>query len=124
MSSKRILVVDDDSVMRFGYQVFLKNNNYETFFAADAMAAISEARKSHPDLIILDLGLPAGGGFTVMERLKGNLQLALIPIIVVSAGDRAANEEKAIKAGAVAFVQKPWNDKDLLDIIRKYTGGA
>lgn len=122
MSNRKILVVDDDSVMRFAYQVFLKAHNYETCFAADAMAAISEARKSRPDLVILDLGLPAGGGHAVLERFRANLQLALIPIIVVSASDRAANEEKALKAGARAFLPKPWNDKELLETIRKFTG--
>jgi len=60
MSNKKILIVEDDAEVRLGYQVLLKANHYDTFFAADSTAAVSEARKHQPDLILLDLGLPAG----------------------------------------------------------------
>jgi DNA-binding response OmpR family regulator len=71
--NKKILIIDDDADVRLGYHVRLKANNYDTFSAADALVALTEARKHQPDLIILDLGLPAGDGFIVMERLKKNL---------------------------------------------------
>ena len=71
------------------------------------MANIAEARKHMPDLIILDLGLPAGDGFSVMERLKVNDSLSLIPVIVLSARDLHANMDRALKSGAKAFLQKP-----------------
>ena len=70
MDSRKILIVDDNADIRLGMHLRLKANHYETFFAADAFAAVAEARKHRPDLIILDLGLPAGDGFTVMERLS------------------------------------------------------
>lgn len=78
---------------------------------------MTEARKHKPDLIILDLGLPAGDGFLVLERLRTNTYLALIPVIVVSARDLHANKDRALKAGAKAMVQKPWNDNELLALI-------
>ena len=71
MSNKKILIVEDDADVRLGYHVLLKANHYDTFFAADGMSAMSEARKHQPDLIILDLGLPAGDGFIVLEWLRG-----------------------------------------------------
>jgi DNA-binding response OmpR family regulator len=83
---------------------------------------MSEARKCEPDLIILDLGLPAGDGFIVMERLKKLPSLALIPVIVVSARDVRVNRERALKAGAKAFLQKPMDDAELLAVIRKALG--
>jgi twitching motility two-component system response regulator PilH len=86
------------------------------------MASIAEARKHTPDLIILDLGLPAGDGFSVMERLKANDSLSLIPVIVVSARDREANMDRALKAGAKAFLQKPVANAKLLAVIRKVLG--
>jgi two-component system KDP operon response regulator KdpE len=122
MSNKKILVVEDDADVRLGYQVLLKANHYDTFFAADSTAAISEARKHQPDLIILDLGLPAGDGFIVLERFRGNMNLAVIPVIVVSARDLHGNKERALKAGAKAFVQKPWNDSELLSLISEQLG--
>jgi len=122
MSNKKILVVEDDADVRLGYQILLKANHYDTFFAADSASAVSEARKHQPDLILLDLGLPAGDGFVVLERFQANMNLAVIPVIVVSGRDLQGNREKALKAGAKAFVQKPWNDTELLTLISELLG--
>jgi len=122
MGNKKILIVDDDPDVRHGMHIRLKANHYDTFFAADALSSVTEARKQEPDLIILDLGLPAGDGFVVMERLKEVPSLALIPIIVVSARDARANRERAIKAGAIAFLQKPVDNAELLAVIRRALG--
>jgi DNA-binding response OmpR family regulator len=117
MSNKKILVVEDDADVRLGYNVLLKANHYDTFFAADGNTAVSEARKHQPDLVILDLGLPAGNGFIVLEWFRANPYLAVIPVIVVSARDLHGNKERALKAGAKAYVQKPWDDDELLALI-------
>lgn len=122
--NKRILIVEDDADVRLGYHVLLKANGYDTFFAADGFSAVSEARKAQPDLIILDLGLPAGDGFVVLERLRANTHFAVIPVIVVSARSVQGNKDRALKAGARAFFQKPWNDDELLASIRHLLGQA
>ena len=119
MSNKKILIVDDDPDIRQGMHVRLKANHYDTFFASDALTSMVEARKHEPDLIILDLGLPAGDGYVVMERLKKFPALAVIPIIVISARDAHANRDRAIKAGTKAFLQKPVDDAELLSVIRQ-----
>lgn len=124
MSNKKILIVDDDHDVRLGYHIRLKANNYDTFFAADSLTSIMEARKHTPDLIILDLGLPGGDGFVVMERLKANMYLAVIPVIVVSARDPHANRERALQAGAKAFFQKPVDTEELLTVIRRCLGAS
>src|ERR1700691_1143379 len=118
MDSKKILIVDDNADIRLGMHLRLKANQYETFFAADAFAAVAEARKHRPDLVILDLGLPAGDGFTVMERLKQVPFLAVIPVIVVSARDGLGNQKRAHEAGSQVILQKPADDADLLAVIR------
>src|ERR1700723_3492887 len=123
MSQKTILIVDDDPDVRLGLHVRLKANHYNVIFAPDGMASIAEARKHMPDLIILDLGLPAGDGFSVMERLKANDSLSLIPVIVLSARDREANKERVLKAGAKAFLQKPVANAELLAVIRQAVAG-
>jgi DNA-binding response OmpR family regulator len=115
--NKKILIVDDDPDIRLAMHIRLKANHFDTFFAADAMSAILEARRHQPDLIILDLGLPAGGGFAVMERLRRNTYLAATPVLVVSARSRRTSEDLALKAGALSFLQKPVSDKDLLEVI-------
>jgi|HubBroStandDraft_4_1064222.scaffolds.fasta_scaffold127571_2 CheY-like chemotaxis protein len=122
MDSKKILIVDDNADIRLGLHLRLKANHYDTLFAADAFAAVAEARKHRPDLILLDLGLPAGDGFTVMERLRQVPFLAVIPVIVVSARDGLGNQKRAFEAGAKAFLQKPVNDAELLAVIRQALG--
>lgn len=117
MSNKKILIVEDDADVRLGYHILLKANHYDTCFAADSLSAVSEARKQQPDLIILDLGLPAGDGFVVMERFRTNTNISVIPVVVVSARDIRGTRERALKAGARAFIQKPWDDNELLSII-------
>lgn len=122
MGNKKILIVEDDPDVRQGMHLRLKANHFDCFFAGDAVSSMSEARKCEPDLIILDLGLPAGDGFVVMERLKQFPSLALVPVIVVSARDVRVNRERALKAGAKAFLQKPMDDAEFLAVIRKALG--
>ena len=122
MGNKRILIVDDDPDILHSMHVRLKANNYDTFFAADAISCMAEARKSEPDLILLDLGLPAGDGFLLMERFKAVPSLASIPVVVISGRDIGANQKKALQAGAKAFLQKPVNNAELLAVIRQTLG--
>jgi DNA-binding response OmpR family regulator len=125
MSNKKILIVEDDADVRLGYRVLLKAHHYDTFFAADGMTAMSETVKHQPDLIILDLGLPAGDGFIVLDRLAANGYFAAIPAIVVSGRDVygiLGNKERALAAGARAYLQKPWDDAELLATISQLLG--
>ena len=122
MANKKILLVDDDPDVRLAMHVRLKANGYETFFASDALSSVAEARKHQPDVIILDLGLPGGDGFVVIERLKRHPALAVIPIIVVSARDVSGNKERAVKAGAKVYLQKPVDNAELLANIRLTLG--
>jgi two-component system KDP operon response regulator KdpE len=122
MSNEKILVVDDDADVRLGYHVLLKAHGYDTILAADGISAVSEAMKHRPDLIILDLGLPAGDGFIVLDWFRVNIHLSLIPVVVVSARDVQGNKERALKAGARAYFQKPWDDQTLLATISTLLG--
>jgi two-component system KDP operon response regulator KdpE len=121
---KHILIVDDDPDQRLGLHIRLKANNFSTAFAADAMTSIVEARKHQPDLIILDLGLPAGDGFVVIDRLKNITHLALVPVIVVSARSIEPNRERALNAGAKAYLRKPVDNDELMAVIQLALGAS
>ena len=123
MANKKILIVEDDPDIRKGMSVRLKASGYDTFVASDVITSVIMARKHQPDLIILDLGLPAGDGFLVIERLKIVPALALIPIIIVSGRAGPANQELALEAGVNAFLQKPVDNAELLAVVRKTLGG-
>jgi DNA-binding response OmpR family regulator len=114
-----ILIVDDDPDMLYALEVRLKASGYGVHCAEDGIGAISEARKHTPDLIVLDLGLPAGDGFVVLDILKANPDLSSIPVVVLSGRDRRANEERVLNAGARAFLQKPVQSNEFLAVIRQ-----
>ena len=118
MAKSKILVVDDDPDLVRALRLRLRANNYEVSTASDGYSAIASAQKEKPALIILDLGLPVGDGFVVLDRLQNIDALAGVPVIVLSARDPQANEERALRAGASAFFQKPADNDELMNVIR------
>ncbi len=118
MEKPKILIVDDDPDLRRGLNLRLRSQHYDTAYATDGFSAIAMAQKEKPDLIILDIGLPAGDGFVVLERLQQNAALSTIPVIVLSARDPQATRERTMRAGATAFFQKPADNAELLNAIR------
>jgi len=122
VSAKKILIIDDDQYLLVGLTARLKAKGYVVVCAGDSLSAITVARKEAPDLVILDLGLPAGEGFVVLERMRDLADLAAIPVIVLSARDPAHSKQRALDAGAVAFFQKPPDNHDFLTAIRQALG--
>lgn len=114
---KKILIIDDDADIRDLLNLQLRRHGFETAFAGDAISALSVARSENPDLILLDLGLPGGEGFTVMERLKAIASLGWIPVIVVSARADAATRRRADTMGVRAYIEKPIDTEKLLEAI-------
>jgi CheY-like chemotaxis protein len=82
---QKILVIEDDPVARADLQARLKAQGYTVALAADAASALTVVNRERPDLILLDLGLPAGNGFLVLERLRKIEALAAIPVLVLPA---------------------------------------
>jgi len=122
--SRKLLVIDDDTDVLKGLTVRLKANGYAVAQAVDGMQAILAARRERPDLILLDIGLPGGDGYSVMERLRSMRPLARIPIVVLTALDPATHQERALRAGAAAFLQKPVENEALLGAIRSALGDS
>jgi len=118
MEKPKILIVDDDPDLRRALKIRLRANHYDTVQASDGYSAISVAQKEKPSLIILDLGLPAGDGFVVLQRLQDSDALSSIPVIVLTARDPQGNEKRALEAGATAFFQKPVDNGELLEVVR------
>jgi DNA-binding response OmpR family regulator len=117
MDNVKIMIVDDDPDLRQALRLRLRANHYDTVHAVDGYSAIALAYKENPNLIILDLGLPAGDGFVVLDRLQKDDKLSAIPVIVLTARDPQSSEQRALQAGATAFFQKPADNAELLEVI-------
>jgi DNA-binding response OmpR family regulator len=122
MAGKKILIVEDENLQLTALARRLRAASFDVVAARDGIMAIATARKEQPDLILLDLGLPAGDGFSVLQRLQMLINTNTIPVIVVSSYDAKANREKALQAGAIAYYQKPVDVDALLKSINEALG--
>jgi DNA-binding response OmpR family regulator len=114
MPQKKVLIVDDDPTFRRISQTAIVKAGFEVLIAADAMGALMQAKNQKPDLIILDLGLPAGGGFTFLERMQQLPATSVIPVVIISGKDRATNEPRALAAGVAGYFEKPVTPEEIV----------
>ena len=116
--AKKILLIEDEEALVLGLATLLKSQGYLIIAASDSLFGISLAYKEKPDLIILDLGLPAGGGIYVLEKLKNSVKTIDIPVLVLTAQQEVGLEEKVKRMGAVAYFHKPFDPELLLSWIK------
>jgi DNA-binding response OmpR family regulator len=114
-----ILLVEDDLDTLKGLAIRLEASGLVILQAITAVSALVLARVEHPDVIILDLGLPDLSGYSILEQLKEFPATACIPVIVLTARDPQGNQERSYETGAFDFFQKPVNHKWLLESIRR-----
>lgn len=117
LSGKKILIVEDDQDAALAVGVMLRRRGFDVTSAADAITAVAMARRESPDLIILDMGLPAGGGDAVLERLRSLVQTAITPVIVLTGLD--ISREHVIEAGAQDLLRKPVDATHLLGAVTR-----
>ncbi|MET9243501.1 response regulator [Nonomuraea sp. NPDC051941] len=114
----RVLVVDDEPQILRALRVNLAARQYEVAVAADGGSALRQAAEWHPDLVILDLGLPDLDGVEVIEGLRG---WTAVPIIVLSGRADSTDKVDALDAGADDYVTKPFSVDELLARVRAVT---
>src|SRR4051812_39078778 len=121
--SHRILVVDDDPLIRTGLQAILGKMGYEVAAVGDGAAAIEVIDANPPDLILLDLKMPGMDGFGVLDRLNSSIGGLRIPVIVVSEAREGKDTERIVRSlemGAVDFISKPFEPA----VLRARIGGT
>jgi two-component system KDP operon response regulator KdpE len=114
----RVLVVDDEPQIRRALRTNLAARGYEVDLAESGEVALAKAASDHPDVVILDLGLPGIDGIAVVEGLRGWTK---VPIIVLSVRDAEADKIAALDAGADDYVTKPFSMGELLARLRAAT---
>ena len=111
----RVLVVDDDTSLLRALGISLRARGYEVDLAATGAQGLDLAAHQHPDVILLDLGLPDIDGVDVLRGLRG---WTAVPVIVLSARDRGSAKVEALDAGADDYVTKPFAMDELLARLR------
>jgi len=111
----KVLVADDDPQLVRALRITLSAHGYDVVAAPDGAAAIALAAKEHPDIVMVDLGMPRLDGVQVIEALRG---WTSAPIIVVSGRAGSADKVEALDAGADDFVTKPFQVDELLARLR------
>lgn len=111
----RVLVVDDEPQIRRALSINLRARGYEVDLAETGEAALETAARHHPDVVVLDLGLPGIGGVEVIEGLRG---WSKVPIIVLSVRESEPAKVAALDAGADDYVTKPFGMDELLARLR------
>jgi chemosensory pili system protein ChpA (sensor histidine kinase/response regulator) len=117
---RTILFIEDSGDQRHLVSLFLEIYGYQVKVANDGIEGLAEARRSKPDLILLDLGMPKMDGFEVMKELRADETVREIPVVVLSAWTAARYREQAEAAGAKAFIAKPFELTDLLAVVQQF----
>lgn len=113
-----VLVVDDEPQVVWMLRFSLEAEGYRTLAARDGRAALEEVREHRPDLMILDVMMPLMDGWTVLQHLQDVPEDERPRVIVLSARTTLRDRAKAAELGADAFVAKPFNPDDLLEVLR------
>ncbi len=117
---KKILVADDDSDLVHMLRDMLEYEGYETFAAFEGVRTIEAAHKQKPDLILLDIQMPAGTGQSVLQALRAKDATAKIPVIVISGVQQSGLADEVKTLGAQDFILKPYEKLDLISKVKKF----
>jgi two-component system alkaline phosphatase synthesis response regulator PhoP/two-component system response regulator VicR len=116
---KKILIVDDERDIVKVLMIRLQRAGYDVVTAFDGAQGVFMGHKEKPDLIILDIRMPAGNGFSVAQRLKRSIHTFTIPVIFLTGSPEKNAEEKAMAVGARFYIKKPYDPEELLDAIKR-----
>lgn len=114
-SGLRILVVDDERSIRRYLKAILSSHGYGVFEASNGEEALNESVSSHPDAIILDLGLPDANGIDITRKIR---QRTKTPIVILSVREDESDKIAALDAGADDYLTKPFGEGELLARLR------
>jgi two-component system cell cycle response regulator DivK len=119
MTVKTILYVEDNEMNRKIVRDLLKRTTYELIEAHDGEVGVAIALDKRPALILMDIQLPKVSGMDATRRLRADSATAKTPIVAITSFALSGDEQKAMEAGATAYLAKPYSPFDLLKLIRR-----
>ena len=114
MPLKKVLIIEDDRLIRITTSILLRQEGIAACTAASAAEGLELAEREKPDAILLDLQLPDGDGWEVLARLKKIAAAAHIPVLITTAADDGPSAAEARRRGALGLLRKPFNVERLL----------
>ncbi len=117
-----IMVVDDSITVRKVTEKLLASENLQVETAKDGLEALEKLEKFDPDLILMDIEMPRMDGFEVLETVRQNPEWNHVPIIMISSRTAEKHRQRAEQLGANGFLGKPYQNQELLELIRGYLG--
>jgi twitching motility two-component system response regulator PilH len=121
---RKVLVVDDDRAIIIGLGSILRASGYKVMAAQDAVSGTAMAVRESPDLVVLDICMPGGDGFTVARRLQDMTGTIGTPFIIISGSVRPEARKLADVQGAAAFFLKPVDPEKFIGAVRQALGDA
>jgi DNA-binding response OmpR family regulator len=118
----RVLVVDDDPIILELLVLNLELEGHDVVTASDGRQALDRAQDADPDLVLLDIMMPEIDGFEVCERLRADPATASLPVVFLSARAHEADLVRGTKVGADAYVTKPFDPMELMELIARLHG--
>jgi two-component system, cell cycle response regulator DivK len=116
--NKTVLVIEDNEQNLYLMRFMLEKNGFIVHEARDGRAGIILASTLLPDIILLDIQLPEIDGYAVAAELRGNPTLRSTPIVAVTSYAMVGDRERALAAGATAYIEKPINPSTFVDQVR------
>jgi len=113
-SKTRVLIAEDDAIIRMDLKEMLEEEDYEVLEAGDGAAAVQLARDEQPSLVILDIKMPVMDGLAAAQKIS---EERLAPVLILTAYSQRELVERAAQIGAMAFLVKPFQKQDLLPAI-------
>lgn len=120
MASKKILIVEDNADWREVLMMMIQRLGYDVISAGDGEDGIAQASAAHPDLVLMDLGLPRMSGDQAIARLKADPATKDIPVVVQTAFGVGPSAQRAMDAGAAEILHKPITMGGIEHILCKY----
>ena len=124
MSTRRVLIVDDEKLIQITTKLVLESAGHEVITAGDGESAIECAKTDKPDLILLDIMMPGIDGWETLSRLKDDSQTEGIPVIVFTAREHSRGQQLARDMKAVDYLQKPFEADDLIALVEQHAGAG
>ena len=113
----RVLVIDDESEITEIVEAFLSEAGYAVASENSPQRAIAKVREVRPDVILLDIMMPAMDGYDVCQQIKALPEFAHVPVIFLTGKDRADDMGRSFKVGGDMFIKKPFSCERLLEIV-------